>query len=299
MKKKISAIICMVIAISMFMCMPVSAAQLGNGEYSAKRTVSYADPATGKTVDGGDNIAFGTSIANNVVEKTLLIEKENGKTYVTIGMGFMEYAGNNQKVDVAVQVNPGDDYSKYKKVSAQKVGSCDNGNCHHLRFEVVSEEYPICVGYTVAQMNREVKFFITPDTSSAVAGQGSFGNRTDGDSMRKTFDAKIGEKVNAPDANYNKNAGKDNGVKKMDGVKKGNNQAANNGQPVNQETTTQVQTTAPAQETTAQAEQVAVENAEVQQSNNTWIWIVVAVVAVVVIGVCVWYFAFYKKKKAN
>ena len=93
MYKKIQSSIALVMSVFMFctvfMINSQSVYALADGAYIVGRTVSYTNPQTGETVDGGSNIALGESMANSIVENTVLVEKSGGKTYVTMGLGMM------------------------------------------------------------------------------------------------------------------------------------------------------------------------------------------------------------------
>ena len=56
--------------------------------YLISRSTSYVNPLTGKTEDGGENIALGDSMVGNIVEGQLLLEQTGGKYYITVGLGL-------------------------------------------------------------------------------------------------------------------------------------------------------------------------------------------------------------------
>ena len=74
--KKILQINIILMMLFMFIS-PVSA--LNDGAYLVSRSTSYTNPLTGKTEDGGENIALGESMVGNIVESKLLVEQTNGK----------------------------------------------------------------------------------------------------------------------------------------------------------------------------------------------------------------------------
>ena len=82
--KKILQINIILMMLFMFIS-PVSA--LNDGAYLVSRSTSYTNPLTGKTEDGGENIALGESMVSNIVESQLLVEQINGKYYITVGLG--------------------------------------------------------------------------------------------------------------------------------------------------------------------------------------------------------------------
>ena len=64
----------MALVIAMVAAIPALATALKPGIYTAGRTTSYADPETGKTVDGGTDIALGDSMCANILDKKVLVE---------------------------------------------------------------------------------------------------------------------------------------------------------------------------------------------------------------------------------
>ena len=62
--KKILQINIILMMLFMFIS-PVSA--LNDGAYLVSRSTSYTNPLTGKTEDGGENIALGESMVSNIV----------------------------------------------------------------------------------------------------------------------------------------------------------------------------------------------------------------------------------------
>lgn len=145
-------------------------AALKDGAYIVSRTSYYLNPETGETSDGGSNIALGESMIESVLDDEVLVEKVNGKTYITIGLGLMSSVSN---VTIDVQKSQG---GSYKNVAITKTGSCtrDGDTCNHYRFEVVSTDYYISPSIYVTPMGREVTFYLKLNMSSAVAGTGSY-----------------------------------------------------------------------------------------------------------------------------
>ena len=71
-----------------------SVSALNDGAYLVSRSTSYTNPLTGKTEDGGENIALGESMVSNIVESQLLVEQTNGKYYITVGLGLASNVSN-------------------------------------------------------------------------------------------------------------------------------------------------------------------------------------------------------------
>ena len=145
---------------------PVSA--LDDGTYTVERTVSYANPETGQTVDGGTNIALGDSMAQSIVDTTVQIEQTGGKIYVTVGLGLMS---NISSVTFTLQQEDG----SYAEVPYEIVGSCTRLDdlCNHYRFEMTDLNALISPIIYVDPMGRDVQFFIRLDTSALDLGSDS------------------------------------------------------------------------------------------------------------------------------
>lgn len=168
-KKQILSIICMALVFAVMMPFSAFAGELKDGAYLIGRKTSYVNPDTGKTEDGGTNIALGESMCSSIIDDQMLVEKSNGKTYVTIGVGLMS---NVESVKIKVQ----DKNGKYRDAKITKTGSCkrDGDTCNHYRFEVYSEDKKISPVLFVTPMGREVQFFVVPDVKSAKEGTGNF-----------------------------------------------------------------------------------------------------------------------------
>ena len=164
--KKILQINIILMMLFMFIS-PVSA--LNDGAYLVSRSTSYTNPLTGKTEDGGENIALGESMVSNIVESQLLVEQINGKYYITVGLGL---ASNVSNVRFKVMTSSG----SMSSVSATKTGSSSaNGDTvNHYRLQVSSLELYISPIMYVNPMGRDVQFFIKPNISSAIAGTGIY-----------------------------------------------------------------------------------------------------------------------------
>ncbi len=149
---------------------PVSA--LNDGAYLVSRSTSYTNPLTGKTEDGGENIALGESMVGNIVESKLLVEQTNGKYYITVGLGL---ASNVSNVRFKVMTSSG----SMSSVSATKTGSSSaNGDTvNHYRLQVSFLELYISPIMYVNPMGRDVQFFIKPNISSAIAGTGVYNSQ--------------------------------------------------------------------------------------------------------------------------
>lgn len=144
---------------------------LEDGAYLVGRTTSYADPRTGKTVDGGTDIALGDSMCASIIQDDILIEQVNGTTYVTMGLGLMS---NIDQSSIKVYTEQSD--GSLKSVSLTQTGSCtrDGDTCNHYRFQMNDTSKLISVAMFVTPMGREVQFFCDLDMNSATAGTGNY-----------------------------------------------------------------------------------------------------------------------------
>lgn len=161
------------IFLSILMVFALSAAltafALDDGAYLVSRTTSYANPETGKTVDGGTDIALGDSMCASIVDDKALVEKVGSKYYVTLGLGLMSNISN---VRMQVQTSGGG----YKTVTLTKTGSCerDGDTCNHYRFQVDDPSKLISPIFYVDPMGRDVQFFVKLNMGSATKGTGNF-----------------------------------------------------------------------------------------------------------------------------
>lgn len=167
--KKILQINIILMMLFMFIS-PVSA--LNDGAYLVSRSTSYTNPLTGKTEDGGENIALGESMVSNIVESQLLVEQTNGKYYITVGLGL---ASNVSNIRFKVMNSSG----SMSSVSATKTGSSSaNGDTvNHYRLQVSSLDLYISPIMYVNPMGRDVQFFIKPNISSAIVGTGIYNSQ--------------------------------------------------------------------------------------------------------------------------
>lgn len=169
MRKGIKKIVCGVVTAALLVAVSLPVCALDDGAYLVSRSTSYVNPETGKTVDGGTNIALGDSMCASIVEEEALVEQSQGKTYVTLGLGLMSNVS-----DVRVQIQ-GEDGS-YRDAEIVKTGSCQRigDTCNHYRFQVDSADNYISPILYVTPMGRDVQFFVKLDTSSATPGTGNF-----------------------------------------------------------------------------------------------------------------------------
>lgn len=171
MKTNIKRIASVLLALAMVAALSATlfASALEDGAYLVSRTTSYANPETGKTVDGGTDIALGDSMCASIVDDKVLVEKVGDQYYVTLGIGLMS---NITNVRMQVQTKNGG----YKSVAVTKTGSCtrDDDTCNHYRFPVEDPNKLISPIFYVTPMGRDVQFFVKLNMSSATKGTGNF-----------------------------------------------------------------------------------------------------------------------------
>ena len=189
-----------IIALMMLLFLsPVNA--LNDGAYLISRSTSYVNPLTGKTEDGGENIALGDSMVGNIVEGQLLLEQTGGKYYITVGLGL---ASNVSNVRFKVMTSSG----AMSSVSATKTGSSSaNGDTvNHYRIQVSSLDIYISPIMYVSPMGRDVQFFIKPNISSAISGTGVYNSQMIPQSQAPTTSTEKAQEETTPKAVENTEA---------------------------------------------------------------------------------------------
>lgn len=135
-----------------------AAAPSADGEYLTGRITSYANPETGKTVDGGTNIALGDSMCANILDPEVGVKIQDGRTFFIMGIGMQDYVEN---VRVEVQNNKG----SYVEVPLTEVGkgTLSDDPCTYYAFEVPSADSRFSPIFYVGPMERDVQFFAQSD----------------------------------------------------------------------------------------------------------------------------------------
>lgn len=153
----------------LLLCSLVPLWAMADGAYTIGCNATYANPLTGKTVDGGTNIALGDSMAASIVEKQLLVEQVNGKLYVTIGLGL---ASNISNVRFMVMNPDGSMHSSAPTLTGHSSANGDSVN--HYRIEIQSLDQYISPIIYVTPMGRDVQFFIQLNAASIAPGVGIY-----------------------------------------------------------------------------------------------------------------------------
>lgn len=142
---------------------------MDDGAYLIGRSTSYVNPLSGKTEDGGSNIALGDSMVASIVENQLLVEQVQGKLYLTIGLGL---ASNVSNVRFQLMNSDGSKTSVAASVTGSSQSNGDTVN--HYRIQISSLTQYISPTLYVAPMGRDVQFFIQLNTASITSGTGVY-----------------------------------------------------------------------------------------------------------------------------
>ncbi len=144
---------------------------LEDGAYLIGRSTSYANPLTGKTMDGGTNITLGDSMVANIVEEKLLLEKKGNDYYLTIGLGLASNIKN-------VKMNLMDENGEMKEVEAVLTGTSEgkDDKINHYRVKLDSINSYVSPQFFVIPMDRDVQFFIEIDENDLEAATGIYKN---------------------------------------------------------------------------------------------------------------------------
>ena len=166
---QIKKLVLVLVTIFTMVIIPQPAFALDDGAYLIGRSTSYVNPLTGKTEDGGTNIALGDSMVSSIVESNLLLEQTGGKYYITIGLGL---ASNVSNVRFKIMNSSG----TFSDVAATKTGSSSaNGDTvNHYRIQISSLNVYISPIMYVDPMGRDVQFFIELNPASATPGTGVY-----------------------------------------------------------------------------------------------------------------------------
>lgn len=145
MNKKSFIICCLLL----LLLLPQKIIASENAAYLVSRITSYANPKTGKIEDGGANIDLGNNMANNIIEKQLMIEKYDGKAVLTMGIGLADNIKN-----VKMFVND-------KLVVSKVVNYTQKGNNRVDHYQFLAKENDLIkISMYVIPMKRDVIFFV-------------------------------------------------------------------------------------------------------------------------------------------
>ncbi|AOT69848.1 heme-binding Shp domain-containing protein [Geosporobacter ferrireducens] len=168
MKKRIFSFL-MAIAVILGMT-GVNAFALEDGIYMISNTTSYVNPDTGKTDDGGTDTSIGEAMARNMTYPATLYELKGGKHYITLRIKMVSYIDN---IQFKVQEKKGEG-KNYKAVSHTVVGENKEADTRDYRVEIPSMDLRINATFFVAPMKRNVTYFVSFDSTSVKADDGTF-----------------------------------------------------------------------------------------------------------------------------
>lgn len=182
----------------LLLCSLVPVLARADGAYTIRCTPSYANPLTGKTEDGGSNIALGDSMVSSIVESQLLVEQTGGKLYLTIGLGL---SSNVSNIRFKVMNSDGSMYNTGAVVTGKSSANGDTVN--HYRIEISSLSQYISPVMFVTPMGRDVQFFIKLQEGTLIKGSGIYNSQMipaapslDANNKNDTSDAKKDTSVN-------------------------------------------------------------------------------------------------------
>lgn len=167
MKKRLNkSIIFMLVFASLFTTF-VNASEVFIGTTST--VVNYRNPDTGEIDDyGTKDEALGGGMSRSIIEKTALVEQENGKTFVTFRITLLS---EMQNIKFSVQQTKGDANS-YKQVSYDIMK--ESSDSADFRVEVPSVDSNIRFDGYVIPMGRDVRFYFNASSSKTANDGGNF-----------------------------------------------------------------------------------------------------------------------------
>lgn len=159
-----------VLALAIAWLPAASANAAADGTYSITNTTSYTNPDTGKTDDGGSDLDIGEAMARSMTQSLMLYEVEDGVHYLTVRIGLNSYT-RDMRISTQAEKNKG---TGYQPVPFDVVQENKKTDTAEYRFEVESLDLRVKLTFFVNPMNRDVIFFITPDSSSVKEDKGAF-----------------------------------------------------------------------------------------------------------------------------
>ncbi|WP_462273752.1 heme-binding Shp domain-containing protein [Filifactor alocis] len=126
---------------------------LDKGTYSVKNETSYANPKTGKTEDGGTQIALGDSMSRSLLGEYFLVDVQSKKKkYMTIRVGLQQYV-----TDIKVYVK--NSKGEYKEVKIKEKAHDKKKDTKDYKFAISSDYPELKIKVYVEPMERDVIFF--------------------------------------------------------------------------------------------------------------------------------------------
>lgn len=163
-------LVIMLAAVMAWLAAAAPALALADGTYNVVNSTSYTNPDTGKTDDGGSNLDIGEAMARSLTQPLMLYEVKEKKQYLTIRIGLSSYI-TDMRISTQAEKNRG---TGYQPVPFDVVKENKETDTTEYRFEVESLDLRVRLTFFVGPMNRDVIYFITPDSSSVKADEGAF-----------------------------------------------------------------------------------------------------------------------------
>ncbi len=159
--------LCLIFSLSLSAFAVNGVKQLKDGAYLIKAQTSYVNPDTGKTASGGDDSPMGKMMCDRYVGADMLLEKVGDKLYVTFSMtGAKEL--KNFKVEIV------DKNGNFRTADYKVTGKDADKDEAHYRVEMKADDRYISPSFLVEIMKKQIQFFITPNVTGAVEGNGKF-----------------------------------------------------------------------------------------------------------------------------
>lgn len=251
----------------------VNACAASNGIYIATATSHYRHPGTGYIEDSGGESSetLGQSMTESATYTKALVEVDaSGNTYVTVRLKLMDNIENPQ-----FQVD-GKGNGSFSSVSSSLMQEDYTNNTADFRMKVPSENAVIRCNMYVVPMGRDVIFYIT--VSDLHAGSDDF--ITSVRVEETTAKKEETQNTTQPETTSEQTTAAESTT-------------AAPATQLNEENTTK----ADLQEFDAAGNQIDANAKDSDKAGSKAGWIVGGIVFVVLVGVCIWYFCFYRKKK--
>lgn len=141
---------------------------LEKGTYSVKNETSYKNPKTGKTEDGGTQIALGEGMCRSLIGEYFLLDiKSEKQKYMTIRVGLQQYASD---LKVYVKNSKGE----YKEVKLKEKASDKKNNTKDYKFPISSDYPELKIKAYIEPMERDVVFFAKALKDKSEKGEDKF-----------------------------------------------------------------------------------------------------------------------------
>lgn len=160
-----AALVCVAVLTTLI---PLSAAALSKGVYTASVVTTYYNPDTGEIDDGGTaNAALGEGMCRSATGTKALIESDGKNTWVTVRLLLQSNCKN-----VALYTRNG--YNSYSKASYTVMQENAGEDSIDYRFKVSDAGVMMKGTMYVTPMGRNVLWYLYIDTSTIASGSSDF-----------------------------------------------------------------------------------------------------------------------------